>query len=321
MPGRFLVLGAGAIGGVIAARLLQAGVDVTAVSRGAHLDAIRDGGLRLEDPDGGVTLPLPVVSSPAEFGWTGDDVVVLAVKSQDTTAALTDLAAVAPPSVPVVCAQNGVANERAALRWFPNVIAMCVMCPATHVQPGVVQAHSTPTTGVLDVGWYPSGTSSAVEELAAALEAASFASVARPDILRWKYAKLLMNLGNALEALCGASARRGRLAGLVLDEGRRTLDAAGIDFAWEATARRSDVLDPKPAGGQPRAGGSSWQSMQRGTGTIEADYLNGEIVLLGRLHGVSTPANELVQRRANQAARERTPPGSLDELALLAELG
>ncbi len=46
-------------------------------------------------------------------------------------------------------------------------------------------------------------------------------------------------------------------------------------------------------------------------GAIEADYLNGEIALLGRLHGVPTPLNELLQRLANTFARERRAAGSL----------
>ena len=60
--------------------------------------------------------------------------------------------------------------------------------------------------------------------------------------------------------------------------------------------------------GLTRGGGSSWQSLVRGTGSIEADYLNGEMCLLGRLHGVPTPVNELLQRRANAAAAAR--PGA-----------
>jgi 2-dehydropantoate 2-reductase len=53
---------------------------------------------------------------------------------------------------------------------------------------------------------------------------------------------------------------------------------------------------------------------------VETDYLNGEVVLLGRLHGVPTPANELLQRLANEAAREGRRPGSLGERDLLALL-
>src|SRR6185503_3463808 len=117
------------------------------------------------------------------------------------------------------------------------------------------------------------------------------------DASRWKYRKLIMNLGNALEALCGPAARAGRLADLVKAEGEACLAAAGIDVASEAEdqARRGDRLAMRPVGGERRGGGSSWQSLRRRHGSIEADYLNGEIVLLGRLHGVPTPANALLQ--------------------------
>ena len=64
-------------------------------------------------------------------------------------------------------------------------------------------------------------------------------------------------------------------------------------------------------------GGSSWQSLQRGVGAIETDYLNGEIVMLGRLHGVATPVNETLQRLANQLAATRRPPGSYAESDVL----
>jgi 2-dehydropantoate 2-reductase len=64
-------------------------------------------------------------------------------------------------------------------------------------------------------------------------------------------------------------------------------------------------------GGRQRAGGSSWQSIARGAGSIETDYLNGEIALLGRLHGVPTPVNAAMQRLAARMVRERIPAGSI----------
>src|SRR6185369_6440327 len=87
-------------------------------------------------------------------------------------------------------------------------------------------------------------------------------------------------------------------------------------------ARRGDRLAMRPVGGERRGGGSSWQSLRRRHGSIEADYLNGEIVLLGRLHGVPTPANALLQRLANQAAATGAAPGgrSSDELLALLDV-
>ncbi|MBM7788816.1 ketopantoate reductase family protein [Tenggerimyces flavus] len=309
---RFIVYGAGAIGGVLGARLAGAGKDVVLIARGAHLEAIRRDGLTVEAPSGRTVHPIKAAAHPAEIEWTQGDVALLAMKGMDTEAALRELAAVAPPETPIVCVQNGVANERAALRMFANVYGVCVMFPATHLEPGVVQAQSEPITGLLDLGRYPEGVDDTAEAIAAALRDATFESVPRPDIMRWKYTKLLMNLGNSIDALCGRDEDRSDVLARIREEGEAALAAAGITFTpWETDReRRGDLLQVKPINGQQRSGGSSWQSLARGTGSIEADYLNGEIVLLGRLHGVETPVNELARRLANQAARAGTPPGS-----------
>jgi 2-dehydropantoate 2-reductase len=315
---RFVVYGAGAIGGVLGGRLAEHGDEVVLLARGAHLEAIRAHGLTVESPDGAVTLDVPAVGHPSEVGFHTGDVVVLAMKSQDTVAALEALAACLPPATPIVCAQNGVDNERSVLRRFPNVYGMCVMCPATHLDPGVVQASSAPVTGLMDVGRWPSGRDEVAETVAARLSAATFSSVPRDDIARWKWGKLLMNLGNAVEAVFGRDEAAGALADLARREGIRCLDAAGIDAvgADEDAARRGSLLTARPIGERRRGGGSTWQSLTRSAGVVETDYLTGEIVLLGRLHGVPTPVNERLQAMANELARSRGRPGarSADEV-------
>lgn len=320
---RFVIVGAGAVGGVVGARLFQSGHDVLLVARGAHGAAIAAGGLHLETPDERVVLAVPVVSDVAAVDFRPDDVVLLATKSHQAVAALSALGAAAGPDVPVVCLQNGVQNERAALRRFASVYGVPVMAPTGHLEPGVVQAYSVPTSGILDVGRYPTGSDERAEAVAAAFAASTFSARAVPDVMRWKYAKLLMNLANAVEALTGFAGRGGELAGLARAEGVACLAAAGVDVASDAefAERRGDLIRPADIGGRPRAGGSSWQSLQRGVGSIEADYLNGEIVLLGRLHGVPTPVNALLQAEAVRAARERRPPASADAAELLARLG
>jgi 2-dehydropantoate 2-reductase len=322
---RFVIYGAGAIGGVIGGRLFEAGHDVTLVARGVHGHALSQDGLELVSPVGSVKLPIPTVGHPSEFDWSdggGDRVVLLAVKSQDTATAVDTLAASAPPQTAVVCAQNGVENERAALRSFADVYAMTVMCPATHLDPGRVLAHSAPVAGLLDLGRYPAGVNWRAEAIAEALRESSFSSEARTDILRWKYRKLVLNLANAVIALCGPSEGVRPLLDVVWAEGEACLAAAGIDLASrdEDRARRGDLLTVRPVAGIERPGGSSWQSLARGTGHIEADYLNGEIVLLGRLHGVPTPGNQLLQRLANEAARNHQPPGHLTVDEILTQL-
>jgi len=319
---RFVIYGAGAIGGVLGGRLFEYGRDVVLIARGVHFEALRTEGLRVETPVGADLFAVPVVDHPTAVDWREGDVVVLAMKTQDTAAALGALAAAGAADAPVVCAQNGVESERMAARSHERVYGVCVMCPAAHLRPGVVQAYSAPVPGMFDVGRYPVGTDAIAVAVAEAFRAATFHAEAQPDIMRWKYTKLLMNLGNAAEALCGPSARVSEVASLARREGIAALEAAGIAFASdeEFSARRGDHIRPQAIGDGPRPGGSSWQSLERRSGRIEADYLNGEIALLGRLHGVPTPANNLLQRAANEAARLGRAPGATSADDLLAAL-
>ena len=320
---RVIVFGAGAVGGVIGAKLFQHGHDVTLIARGDNYAAIATNGMRLETPAEIVTLRVPVVDDPAKLSIGESDLVILTVKSQDSMQALNRLASVAPLTTAIVCGQNGVENERVALRRFRDVYGMCVMLPATHLEPGVVQVNSSPISGLLDVGRWPTGSDARIRELADMLRASSFDSLAREDIARWKWGKLLMNLGNAVEAVCGHMARSGELSQLAADEGEAVLRAANIDYVQhdEDSQRRGQLLHYGLIGGAERGGGSSWQSLTRATGTIETDFLTGEIVMQGRLFGVATPVNELLQTLANQLATERRSPGALTQDEVLAMLG
>ena len=170
---RFVVLGAGAIGGVVGGRLAQHGHDVVLVVRGAHHDALAANGLLLRSPDDEVRVRVPVVTHPHQVVFGTDDVVLLTVKGQDTAAALASLDR-APHDVAIACLQNGVDNERQALRRTANTYAVPVMLPATHLEPGVVDASSAPTTGILDVGRYPFGVDDRAEAMARAFAASTF---------------------------------------------------------------------------------------------------------------------------------------------------
>ncbi|MDX3233895.1 ketopantoate reductase family protein [Streptomyces sp. ME19-01-6] len=320
---RYVIIGAGAVGGAIGGRLSQSGHDVVLVARGAHYDALRRVGLRLLTPDGPHRLPVPVADRPEAVELRPDDVLVLAVKTQDSVAALDAWAprpvaggGTAGDRLPLVCAQNGVESERLALRRFRRVYAMCVWLPSTHLEPGEVIAPCAPFTGALHLGRYPSGADETVRLIAADLAKSHFLAPVVPDVMRWKYAKLLNNVANAVEAICGPDGgeEAAALVGRAKTEAIAVLDAAGIDraSAAEQSAVRDGKMDIRPVGCvAARGGGSSWQSLVRGAGTVEADYLNGEIVLLGRLHGVPTPVNEALRRTANECARERRTPGTI----------
>ena len=194
------------------------------------------------------------------------------------------------------------------------------MLPSTHLEPGVVVAKCHPVPGILDLGRVPTGADEIAESVSAGLRSAGFESVPRPDIMAWKYRKLLMNVGNGVDAACIESEAADELARRAQGEGEAAIRAAGIPLVTEEQdkERRGDLLQRR-AGVAP-FGGSTWQSVTRGTGSTEVDYLAGEIVLLGRLHGVPTPACELVQHVTSELARRGGPARSVDAAALLARL-
>ncbi len=296
MTGHYVLYGAGAVGGVIGGRLHFAGHDVTLVARGAHLDRIRADGLVLDTAEGRHAARAPATDTAAGIEWHDDTVVVLAVKSHQTEAALADLVRHAPATVPVVCAQNGVTNEPATLRRFAHTYAITVMLPAQHVEPGVVVQGCHPVPGILDIGRYPSGTDQVTDRVSADLRSAGFESVPRPDIMAWKHRKLVTNAVGDVSAVLPDEADE--LKPLVRAEAEAALAAAGVRMVSheEDLERRGDLLQGREDVTGPNSLG---QSIERRTAGTEVDYRAGEVVLLGRLHGVPTPANERVQRTAH----------------------
>lgn len=319
---RLVIIGAGAVGGVVGARLAEAGVDVTLVARGAHAAAMEHDGLILAEPTRTVRIPVPVVRTVAAARIDAFTVVAIAVKSQDIGAVLGELQDCAPPQTPIACFQNGVINERVLGADFPRTYGVVVMMPAAHLEPGRVEAYASPIPGLFDVGLASGAVDDVARDLAGTLCLGGFDARAVPDVMRWKYTKLLMNLGNAVQAMCVLDDAAIELVGRARDEGLACLRAAGIDFASsvEEQERRGDLLQVGTINGTDRAGGSSWQSMARGLGSIESDALNGEIARIGATVGVPAPVNALLLRRALQAAADRLPPASISAADLLAEL-
>lgn len=310
---RFIVYGVGAIGGTLAAKLGASGAEVAGIARGAQLEALRRDGLLLRTPSGETRHRFPVVAHPGELALRPDDIVLLAVKSQDTVAALEALGEAGVREQAIVCAQNGVSNEREALRRFANVYAMLVVMPATFIRAGEVAAFGAPHAGLFDIGRYPSGTDATVTGIVDALNAADFAAFAQQQPMHSKYGKLLMNLGNVVDAAAGDTEQNTDLLKRARAEGEAVLRAAGIAFSdmGPDNERRRRLMQVRKVEGAERVGSSSAQSLARGAGSIETDYLNGEIVLLGRLHGVPTPVNEGLCRLGRLLLAQRRPAGSL----------
>lgn len=316
----YVIYGAGAVGGVIGGRLSLSGRQVTFIARGEHLAAIRQRGLILDTAAGPKTIAAPATDTVADVAWTDDTVVLLCVKSQQLLAVLDDLQAHAPLSTPIFAAQNGVANEAEILRRFPNTYAICVVLPGLHLEAGVVAERAATTPAILDLGRYPAGTDEVAQTVAAELTAAGMVSAAREDIMAWKYRKLINNLGNGVDAVCKDNAAARELIKLAQAEGEAAIAAAGIPIvaaADDSARRREGGLKIRT---DVESHSSTWQSVTRGVGNVEIDYLTGEIVLLGRLHGVPTPANDIIQRTVHAVVNSGGAAGSVDASDLIASL-
>jgi len=314
--GRYIVYGAGGIGASIGAQLHRAGCETLLIARGAQLAAIRERGLEYVTPQGRERIALPIVGHPDEVALREDDAIVLAMKTQDSLPAIEALAAAAGPELPILCAQNGVENERLALRRFRRVVGLAVWIPASFVDPGVVRNYAPHAP--IELGRIPSGSDALARAVASDLRHAGFAATEREDVLAWKHAKLLTNALATLDAVCGGRAGLDDVCARVKAEGMDCYRAAGIATvpAAEYEARVEFAIAAMgEIDGAPRSGGSSTQSLARGKGSIETDYINGEIVWLGRAYGVATPANEAIQAAANElASRRRARIFAADEL-------
>lgn len=319
---RVVVYGLGAIGGSVAALLARSGVEVVAIARGAMLEAVRADGLRLKAPGLEMVEHLACVGHPAEIDWRADDMVLLCMKTQHTPGALEDLRAAGVTDQPLFCLQNGVTNEDLALRLFPNVHGVTVMMPATYLHPGKVVCNGAPKFGVFDLGRYPRGADAADQALAMVLDGAGMAGFVRADVMASKYGKLLVNLGNILEASLGRGADFGDLPARLKAEAEAVLRAAGIrvERREDADPAKRALMNGTEVAGEARPGGSSAQSLLRGAGSIETDWLNGEIVRLGRLHGVPVPVNAAMQALGARLVREGLHPGALTLEAVAAGL-
>lgn len=325
MSTRYVVYGAGGIGAAMGAYLHLSGFEAVLIARGAHLNAIRERGLSLVSGTEPLCVPVPAVGHPSDLTWGPDDRVLLTMKAQDTEPALRDLLAAGADGdeLPVVSVQNCIANEPMIARYFRRAYGAMIVIPGNFLEPGVVVNPIAGNHGYLDLGVYPRGIDPFVESLAADLTAAGYAAFPHPNVMAAKGSKFLGNLGNAMEAVTDGRGDASTYMARVRAEARACLDAAGLPYedgdTYQSRVRTHRGTNVGMDGDRKR--GSSWQSLVRRLGTIETDYLNGEVVQLGRIHGIPTPFNRVLQRIATRMAVERIPPGlySAEELWTLAE--
>ncbi|MDQ3702709.1 MAG: ketopantoate reductase family protein [Chloroflexota bacterium] len=322
---RYVVYGAGAIGSGIGGHLFRTGHEAVLVGRPGHVGRIRERGLELITPAETYHLHVPAVSTAAEVGFTAGDIVLLCVKSQDTDRALGEIRAAGgdPQTLPIFCCQNSITNEPAALRYFRRVYGVMIVVPGVFLEDGVVHNPIRGNAGFIEIGLFPGGVDDPAAEVAAALAQASYAALPNAQVMAAKGAKMLGNLGNALGAITdGRGDGKGYMAE-VRREATACFAAAGLPLesqdSYSARTQANRGTNDPPAG--LRNLGSSWQSLQRRQGSIEADFLNGEIVRLGRLHRVPTPYNEVLQDVANAMAVRQEMPGkySAEDLEHIAQ--
>ena len=320
---RVIIYGAGGIGGVIGGHLARTGHDVVLISRPGHIKAINEHGLRLITPTGTHILRLLAVTGPDQINFGPDDVVFLCMKGQSTEEALCDLRAVTK-DVPIFCFQNGVRNEEIVAQYFPRVYGVMVRVGAVYLTAGEVIARRDPP-GWFVIGCYPKGTDELVEVVATKLRTAGFLVMITPDIMPYKWGKLMGNVANAIGAITDVRGDDVELiARAVQQEFREILAQAGICWvsAEELAQEWSDITMPLRGRLDTEAQSSTWQSLARGQGTVETEFLNGEVVRLAKKLERQAPINETLLRISQEMAANHEPPGKYTpaQLCTLLEL-
>jgi 2-dehydropantoate 2-reductase len=309
---RIAILGSGGVGGYFGGRLAATGADVTFIARGAHLDALRSGGFRLESPAGDLHLPrVSATDDPATIGKV--DVVFFTVKLYDTEGATRQLPPLLGPDTVVIPFQNGVDSvetlTRAAGR--AHVAGGTAYVSAVIAEPGLIRhtAMDHLIFGELD------GTRSPrLERLLAACQRAGFQATLSDRILIdiWsKFVRLSVFSGMTGVTRCPLGALRDD------PELFAMLQAAAMETM--AVARASGVPLPAEVLGEmvtmarrmpPQAKSSMLEDLERGK-PLELPWLSGAVVRIGREHGVDTPIHRFIATVLHPHVAGR-PPDSPD---------
>jgi 2-dehydropantoate 2-reductase len=325
-----LVVGPGALGVLVAARLHAAGTPTLLACRteeaAAHLAA---SGLEATDERGAVLrATVPTVAHPGDVRAQAR-ALVLATKCADAAPALRHWLAAVRPDAPVVTLQNGVLGDKLAAIAGARHVECTVSLPATLLGPGM---SAQTGAGHLILGPWPRGAPSQAVRSAATLLAPAAPVSVSANMLGVKWSKLLINscistlgvaAGEQLARLL--EDRRARAAFLaIVEEGHRAGHAAGVRFEPVAGFRPWMFATPLPGRHlmlraigrrQGRHKSSSLQSLERGQRT-EVEFLNGHIVATAREHGLEAPVNEALVELVHriEEGRLRPDPANLDRL-------
>lgn len=317
---RFIVYGAGGVGSTLGGHLFRTGHEAVLVGNAGHIDRIKESGLRLVTPDEVYVLKIPACKRAEELApYKEDDVVLLTAKSQHTLRCLGQLKnAGAPRSLPIFCVQNSICNEPLVTRIFDHVYGVMVSLPVLFLESGEVINSIRGNNGYLEVGLYPIGSDERACKVVAAFRDAGFASDTNDFIMKAKAAKCLGNIANSMRAITNEREEKSEFLSAAREEAMKIWKMAGIECeSRDEFVKRTRTKQGRPVGYENVHKGSSWQSLMRGTGNVEAEQINGDIVKLGRMLGVDAPHNELLWRLADEIAKKGERPGrySAEDLA------
>jgi len=290
------VMAAGAVGGYFGGRLAAAGHEVTFIARGAHLDAIRQNGLKIESTLGNLHLKdAKATSDPKQVGPV--DVVLFAVKLWDTETAAEAARPLIGARTQVITLQNGVDSvERLApILGEEHVAGGSAYIASVIAAPGVIR-HTSPFAKMV-CGRIDGQPDAQLAAFAAAAQQAGINIKVSDKIDRERWEKFVFLV--ALSSATGAT--RMPLGPILADPDTRAFfqalmqevvavgRAKGVDLPTDFVADRMKFADAAPPGMKA----SLLHDLERGN-RLEIDWLAGKVAELGRALGVPTPANAAV---------------------------
>lgn len=292
------MMGSGGVGGFFGGRLAHAGYDVSFIARGAHLSAMRERGLLIENQQqGDIHVPrVRATDDPASLGTV--DLVILSVKLWDTESAAREIRPLLKPETGVLSLQNGVIKDEILRRELGDAAVMGgVAYVATHVsRPGVI--HQTGTMQRIVLGEYDGRRSPRVTFLHEALVRAGVNAELSDDVRRAIWEKFVF-----LVALSGATTTMRMPLGPIRENPDTRAFLRELIGETVAVGRAHGVALPEDyvenrlafADGLPADMTSSMHhDLERGN-RLEVDWLSGGVVQLGAAKGVATPANRAVR--------------------------
>ncbi len=301
-----VVLGAGAIGSLVAGYLTAEGEDVLLVGHPDSVNAIRQRGLEVS----GVRGPFKIDVKVSEELKYEPDLLILATKTQDVDKALKDNRRFLKNAV-ILTTQNGVQADSLVAKYTlkENIVSSIVMFGATYLEPGKV-VHNF--EGPWIIGKAFGGNDKEVVEISEGLNQV-FPAIVAENIKGMKYLKIFVNANNCIPAVLGTCMQEAfsdinisKVSIAVWKEGLDIVNKAGVkleslpDFPLERLTRLTSM--PEADAAKVFSGimnslskeplyGSILQSIKRGRAS-EIDYINGEFVRLAKESGIEAPLNE-----------------------------